>query len=97
VVRHASRSATSPRLPRESYVDDVLALDLVERFADGLELRRLVHVYPELGRVVTVVSTEGEKLQIYQEHWLEILGDWYDKNGDAVAEEQEWFSGKQPF
>lgn len=77
------------------------SLAINELYADQLNqpVKRcsLLFAHPERGRGVTVVSTEGSELQKYQEHWLQILEDWYDKNGDAVAEEQEWFSNKQPF
>ena len=55
----------------------------------------LLFAHPEVGRPITVVSTEGQELLEFQQQWVEILGDWYAEHGDAVLEEQAHFENKR--
>ena len=48
----------------------------------------LLFAHPEPGKPVTVVSTGGSVLSDYQSKWLDILSEWYEEHGEAVAEEQ---------
>lgn len=42
----------------------------------------LLFAYPEGGKPVTVVSTQGNLLLEYQQKWLDLLVEWYEVHGE---------------
>ena len=54
----------------------------------------LLYAHPEDGKPVTVVSTQGNLLLVYQQKWLDLLGEWYEEHGTQVIDEQLAFNLK---
>ncbi len=57
----------------------------------------LLFAHPDDGKPVTVVSTQGNQLLVYQQKWLDLLGEWYEVHGDQIADEQVIYDDQLAF
>jgi len=55
----------------------------------------LLFAHPDPGRPPTVISTAGDELAAFEQRWLQLLGDWFEENGQHVEQQQQLFNRRQ--